>query len=172
MVTIRCTKKLLARIGPPDSDPTPSTTVLGDWYAKPVAVGHQRYILLIAERSRMAVVMPARDAKHLARNFPEALSKVLVGLGIPPSIVEREVEATCRAVIATTDDRSLLGTLNDFAFMLWHRLQDQHAPNLLDAALWLSRSPVRPLHPAAFPDKVTRSLFGVTATPGRRRLGA
>jgi hypothetical protein len=30
MVTIRCTKKLLARIGPADPDPPLSTTILGD----------------------------------------------------------------------------------------------------------------------------------------------
>jgi hypothetical protein len=100
MVSIRCTKKLLARIGAPSPVIEPTTTVLGDWYVRPVAVGHQRLVLLISEHSRLPVVMSARDVKQLVTNFPEALSLVLNGLALPPLVVEREVDETREAVIA------------------------------------------------------------------------
>ena len=32
MIVLRCTQKLLKRIGPPLADPPASTTALGDWF--------------------------------------------------------------------------------------------------------------------------------------------
>jgi len=159
MVAIRCTKKLLARIGAPSPVIEPTTTLLGDWYARPVSIGHQRLILLISEHSRLPVILPGRDVKHLASNFPDALARVFLGLGIKTSAAEREVKATREAVIAVTDNRSLLGTLNDFSFMLQWQLPDRPNLDLLQAALELSHTPVRPLGRAGFPDRVTRKLL-------------
>jgi len=159
MVAIRCTKKLLARIGAPSPVTEPTTTLLGDWYARPVSIGHQRLILLISEHSRLPVILPGRDVKHLASNVPDALARVFLGLGIETPAAEREVEATREAVIAVTDNRSLLGTLNDFSFMLQWQLPDRPNLDLLQAALELSHTPVRPLGRAGFPDRVTRKLL-------------
>jgi len=159
MVAIRCTKKLLARIGAPSAVSQPTTTLLGDWYATTLAIGHQRLILLISEHSRLPVILPARDVKHLADNFPAALARVLAGLGMASSVVEREVEATRAAVIAVTDNRSLLGTLNDFTSMLQWQLRDRPNLDLVQVALHLSRTPVRPLGRLGFPDRVTRELL-------------
>ena len=47
MVILRLTRKLLSRVGPPTAVATPSTTVLGDWFAHLVFVGHERYVLLV-----------------------------------------------------------------------------------------------------------------------------
>jgi hypothetical protein len=58
MVAIRCTRKLLARIGAAGPVSEPTTTMPGDWYAGPVAVGHRRLILLISEHSRLPVILP------------------------------------------------------------------------------------------------------------------
>jgi len=159
MVTIRCTKKLLARIGAPAAETEPATTLLGDWHAGPMSIGHQRLILLISEHSRLPVIMPARDVKHLAANFPAALAQVLTGLGIDAAAAEREVEATRESVIAKTNSRSLLGTLNDFSFMLRWQLPDCPDLDLVQAALELSHTPVRPLGRLGFPDKVARELL-------------
>lgn len=159
MVAIRCTQKLLARIGPPSPATEPSTTVLGDWYACPLSIGHQRLILLISEHSRLPVLMHARDVKHLAVNFPDHLALVLFCLGIDAAAVNREVAATREAVIAKTESRSLLGTLNDFTHMLRWQLPDDPGFDLLQEALKLSHTPVRPLGRLVFPDKAARELF-------------
>ena len=45
MVALRCTARLLARVGPPQEIAVPATTVLGDWYASPLAFGHKRFVL-------------------------------------------------------------------------------------------------------------------------------
>ena len=118
MVAIRCTAMLLARVGSPQEVSVPTTTVLGDWYAAPLGANRQRFVLLISEHSRLPVLMAGRDLKHLTDNFPGALAVVLWGLGISAVVIQREVEASREAVIAKTNSRSLLGTLNDFSFML------------------------------------------------------
>jgi hypothetical protein len=159
MVALRCTKKLLARVGPPQEATEPTTTILGDWYACPLNVGHQRFVLLISEHSRLPVLMAGRDLKHLTDNFPDALAAVLWGLGISAAVIQREVEATREAVIAKTNNRSLLGTLNDFSFMLRWQLPDRADLDLVQAALELSHTPVGPLRPTSFPDRVTRQLL-------------
>ena len=159
MVALRCTARLLARVGPPQEVTVSSTTVLGDWYAAPLGVNRQRYVLLISEHSRLPVLMAGRDLKHLAENFPDALAAVLWGLGLPAAVILREIEATREAVIAKTNSRSHLGTLTDFSLLLKWQLQGRREIDLVEEALRLSRTPVQPLRPTGFPDKVTRQLL-------------
>jgi hypothetical protein len=159
VVILRLTRKLLSRVGPLTAVSTPSTTILGDWFAQPVFVGHNRYVLLVSEHSRLPVIMPGRDLRNLARNFPGALAEVLQALGVPGPVMEREVEASSEAVIAVTNSRSHLGTLNDFSQTLRYRLSDEPDADLVEVALWLSRTPVGPLGYDA-PDRVTRRLLG------------
>ena len=83
MLVIRCTRKLLDRAGPPVADPPPSTTLLGDWYAKPFGIAQRRYVVLVSAATRIAVLMPGRDLRNLTSNFPGALAVQLRLLGIP-----------------------------------------------------------------------------------------
>jgi hypothetical protein len=103
--------------------------------------------------------MPARDVRHIAQHFPDALFGMLLAVGVPISAIEREVTAASEIVIAATNNRSVLGTLNDYTNMLKWTLPDQPDLDLMKVALWLADTPVGPLkmgHPA----KVTRRLFG------------
>jgi hypothetical protein len=170
VLVLRCTQKLLKRIGPPVADPPESTTALGDWYAQPLAVGHQRYVVLVSERSRLPVLMPGRDVKHLAAHFPAALSRVLEGLGVPEEIIARERAEAGEIVVARTASRSVLGTLNDFSHMLKWQRRDDPALDLTSEAVRLSYTPVGPLGPG-WPDEVTFRLLGCEAPRLRRRRG-
>ena len=123
-----------------------------------MAVAHQRLVLLISEHSRLPVVMPARDVKHLAINFPDALAAVLWGLGISAAVIQGELEAAGEAVIAKTNSRSHLGTLSDFSYLLRGHMGNAPGLELVDLALWLSNAPVRPLGMSS-PDRVTKDLL-------------
>jgi hypothetical protein len=157
MVILRLTKKLLRLVGEPTIPVETSTTRLGDWTGNLFYVGRQRYVLLICEHSRLPVLMPGRDLRRLPQNFPGALSEVLFGLGVPSGAVCLEVEAASSAVLAPTNNRSLLGTLNDFSYMVSYRLARQET-DLVQEALWLSGTPVRPLGPDRPRDIVHRLL--------------
>lgn len=167
-MVLRCTAKLPKKMGAPVPDPPPPTTVLGDWYGNTVNVGHQRMILLISEHSRIAVVMPARDTRNIAKNFPAALRTQLSFLGIPENAVERELSEMKETVIAKTNSRTHLGTLNDFANMMWYRLNSEVPPNLDELGFWLSGTPLEV--DGHFPCDKARTLFGAPKRKGSRRL--
>jgi hypothetical protein len=159
VLILRCTAKLLARVGPPQEPTAPSSTTLGDWYAAPFNVGHSRYVLAISEGSRLPVLLAARDVKHLADHLQDALAAVLWGLGISASTIQRELEAMRPAVIAKTNSRSHLGTLNDFVSLLRWRLDGDRYTDLAQVALELASTPVAASRKAFFPDTLTRQLL-------------
>jgi hypothetical protein len=145
VLVLRCTQKLLKRLGPPVMDPPQSTTALGDWFAQPVAVGHQRYILLVSARSLLPLVIRAREIKHFDTAFADALASVLWRIGVPPADVARELAESREVVVAATNSRSVLGSVNDFSQMMKWAPLDNPDINLTDTALWLGDSPCKPL---------------------------
>lgn len=160
MIVLRCTRKLLTRVGSPDPNPPASSSLLGDWYAKPFQIGPKRLILLMSGTSRLPVVMHARDVANLGRSFPDALGAVLTALGVPVAMVETEVAASRDFVYATTDSRSVLGSLNDFAFMAQHRRRDGGEIDVVSLSVELAGTPICAMR-FGFPRDVTRGLFGL-----------
>ena len=159
MLVLRCTQKLLKRIGAPAAGDATSTTRLGDWYANLVVVERRPLVLLVSERSRLPVVFPARRVKRLAEHLPGILEDVLHALGIPAPSIERELHEMRTTIIAPTNSRSVLGTINEFSLMLRHRLHDEPDADLIEVAAWLSETPI-PALGDFFPDAKTRELLG------------
>jgi len=160
VLVIRATQKLLPKLGTPVVDPPPSTTVLGDWYAKPFGVAQRRFVLLISERSRLAVVMPGREIAKLPQRFPEAMGLQLALLGVPQDAYEREMAACGEVIVAKTASKSLLGTLNDYTYMVHHRLSTRLDDDLEAAAFSLSHTPLSPLG-YKYASEVALGLFGI-----------
>ena len=160
MLVIRATRKLLNRLGQPVTDPPVSTTVLGDWYAKPFGVDKRRFILLISEKSRLAVLMPGRDVAHFPQRLPEAIERQLARLGVPPEAVAHEIKECRDVVVATTASKSLLGTLNDYAAMAKQRFTGQVEVDLDNESFSLSHTPLSPLK-YKFAAHETLRLFGI-----------
>ena len=161
MITIRCTRKLLDRIRRPiDPDPPESTSALGDWYAKPFQIGPKRFVLLMSGTTRLPVVMPGRDLANLGSNFPEALRHVLLAIGVPSAVADAETELSRDFVYAATDSRSMLGSLNDFAFMALHRSRDTSDVDVVSLAVELSGTPIIAMN-FGFPRDVTLDRLGV-----------
>ena len=178
MVVIRCTQKLLKRMAAgsalrkpkvPTTDPA-STTRLGDWFANLVQVGHQHLIVLAAEKTRLPIVVRAKDAKRLAAHLAEALPQVLNALGVPHAEIRRELHEMQEYVYAPTNNRSLVSTLNEFAFFLARHMQDDPEADLTEVALQLSEIPILVLEDGT--DRLTQHAFGVVtrATRGPTRM--
>ena len=154
MVVIRCTQKLLKRVGQPVQIPDRptygpdrrtsgrATTRLGDWFATLVQVGHQHFILLVAERTRMPVVVRAKDAKRLGTHLTEALPAVLRALGVGDDAINNELDEMREYVYAPTDNRSVVGTLNEFAYFLARHVEEEPEAALTKFALELSGTPI------------------------------
>jgi hypothetical protein len=162
MVVLRCTRKLLARLKRPEvSADVASSTRLGDWYGNILQIGHHQHLLFISERSRLSVVIPIRDARHLEAVFPDAVCDVLAAVGIGEEDIADERSRMSEISFGRTNNRSLLGTLNDFAFMAQHGNANRDEPESPEELMrFLAQTPILPLKGAS-PIELTHAAFEV-----------
>ena len=160
MVVLRCTQKLLVRlkrVG--DLPPVEAATRLGDWYGNILRIGRRQHLLFISERSRLPVVIPIRELKRLGTVFPDAVCERLAIFGVAAGDIADERARMSEIVFGRTRNRSLLGTLNDFAFMarsMDARRTEPESPEEL--MRFLSQTPILPLDGAS-PIELTRAVF-------------
>jgi len=160
MVVLRCTQKLLARLTRPEVPAdVASTTRLGDWYGNILQIGRRQRVLFISERSRLPVVIPIREAKRLEAVFPDAVCDVLAAVGIGAEDIADERSKMSEISFGRTNNRSLLGTLNDFAFMAQHGNANRDEPESPEELMrFLAQTPILPLKGAS-PIELTRAAF-------------
>jgi len=127
MVTLRCTQKLLKRMHLTvddlrDTVAVEPTNALGDWYANLLIVERQHLVMFVSARSRLCVLVYARDIDRLRKRFEDALTELLQVLQISEEAIQRELNATSRLcyglTTATPEGRSVLGSINDFTKIL------------------------------------------------------
>jgi hypothetical protein len=124
MLTIRCTQKLLRRVGMlPKVETAPPTTVLGDWYANIVFTRPQQLVLCMNERSLLVVLLPAQNFRNAAPQFQEQVSSLLARIGVSADAVAAEKQAMSEVRFGPTANRSVLGCLNEAAFALSYKLE-------------------------------------------------
>jgi hypothetical protein len=161
MLNVRCTAKLLRRLkASPPASAANSSTRLGDWYATVLRVRPTHLILLVNEPTRLAAVLPAREIATLARRIPEAISEVLTKLGAAAETVDSERRAMAEVRFDRTASRSVLGTMNDYIFLMQWSAARGTPLNCLGLAMDLNRTPAGPLKYER-PDDVARRALGI-----------
>jgi hypothetical protein len=115
MVVLRATKKVLSRLPASGDRITASDTALGDWYVNRLVVDRYPLLLLVSARSLLSILVPARDVRALPNRLPTLVATRLRHLGIPGPLIEAEVTVMDPVFVASTLDRSVLGTMVDFA---------------------------------------------------------
>jgi hypothetical protein len=156
MVTIRCTQKLLRRLRP-SSDTPASTTVLGDWYAN-VLFSRPQLVVCVSERTLLPVVLHAKELQTLVPRLSVAVGEVLLRLGVSPKLAQKEQDEMRTFAYGRTQNRRVLGSLNDFMSMLPHYLNARPEATLLEHSLHLAQTPCTPIGHSS-PDRVTLELF-------------
>ena len=164
MIVLRCTQKLLRRLGSADVSHSParSTNALGDWYVNLLHIGRDQLVMATSERSLLTVLLPARELRaSLAPNLSEMAWHLLVEIGVPPDRAASEAEAMRDATFARTASRSVLASMNDFALALdWH-WRDGLSP--MDIMLRFADTPKRAIPDGNFD-------FGIPRNVARRLL--
>jgi len=178
MMTLRCTRKLLDRLSlsgnmdaPGTLTPTP---VLGDWYATILFTRPSQLILAVNEKSRLCLLLPARELSKLAPRFCVEAAELLQRIGVSEEAVEHEVQEMSPLTLASTRvlsetgtsvSRSVLGSMNDFTRMVKFSLQRREWP-LLDLSEQMCETPCGPLQMRS-PKEVARELLVAEATMRR-----
>ena len=160
MVLLRCTQKLLVRLKQADeAPPVESTTRLGDWYGNILRIGHRRMLIFISERSRLPVVIPMKESKRLDVVFPDVVCEVLAATGVSARDIASERLQMSEIAFGPTRNRSLLGTLNDFANMARFTDARRAEPESPEELMrFLARTPMLPLN-GANPIDLTLAAF-------------
>lgn len=177
MLVIRGTKKLRDRVkGAPAVDGEESTTALGDWFANAL-FWRPQVALLVNSRTLLPVFMELAPAATLLERAPAAIEAVLRGHGVDETFLVAEDKGMSDVRIAPTNDRRVVGVMNEFAFhgeWLWKEgHQDLEALSLRMSSLIIGRldegSPDRAL---AAVMGGTEPLAKVIALPGERSAPA
>jgi len=141
MVTLRCTQKLLRRLGVPAKTATaPPTTVLGDWYANLYYTLPYQLVLCLNERTLLAVLIPARDANSLGSRFRDGVLDLLTRLGVPATAVDSEARAMADVAFGPTANRRVLGCLNEAAYAMSVELERGRRTSPAQLELFLSEN--------------------------------
>lgn len=121
MVVIRCTQRLLKRSRVvPDPTPPESDALLGEWYANVMALPFrgQSAVIYGNVATRIVVITRGSTLRTTMQPFAERLERLLERLGAPPEAIALQRARMVDGVIATTNDRSMLGSMNDIAHMI------------------------------------------------------
>ena len=165
MVVLRCTQELLLRINPlAERDAPASTTRLGDWYGHVIRMGNRHVVLFLSEHSRLPILLPIRDARTLGETLPAALAATLAWLGVADSDIAIEMAHMSTLTAARTNNRSVLGTMNDFGFGVRVSFATRRDQTIEQTARWLATTPIMPLK-GACPVDLTRAAFGLPPWP-------
>jgi hypothetical protein len=159
MYTICCTSKVLKRTGfPTESSIIEPTTALGNWYVN-ILFFHRRQILLfVSDRSRLAVVTPAKETRSLAVHLSSHLSPLLRRLRAEPEWIEAEIHQMKEVIYAKTRNRSILGTMSEFKIQIEAILEDVADMDSLEIALTLCDVLMGP-PPYRYPKEVAIDLL-------------
>ncbi|KUG53757.1 hypothetical protein AVL62_00065 [Serinicoccus chungangensis] len=145
MVIVRATRELLPRLGGAQAAPGEvSDTLLGDWYVKKLAWRRQ-VALLVSESTLLPVLVPLAPAVTLLDRFPSVLAGLLRLHGLRETVVEREVRGTADYRLAPTASRSVIGSMNEFAFLADVYREQDAEPDLMGWSLRLATVPCGPL---------------------------
>jgi hypothetical protein len=151
----------------PDPDPPQSTTALGDWYATILRMRRATFVLAIAEKTFLPIVVSGRELRSFPQRMTETMVELLRNLGVAADVVDRERVEMSDVRFARTNSRSHLGVLNTFEYSLQVALDERPTWELLAASRWLAGTPI--IARDLFPDIATCELFGAPH-PDRERL--
>lgn len=160
MLLVRGTKKLRDRVkGPQATEADASTTSLGDWFAT-VLFWRPQVALLVNRATLLPVFTELAPAAMLLDRAPDAIETVLRLHGVDDAFLRAEREAMRDVRIAPTNDRSVVGVMNEFAFhgeMHWN----DGLHDLGELSLFMARMPLGPLRDrSGFPDRELAAVVG------------
>lgn len=173
VLVIRGTKKLRERVKRSSvADGEESTTALGDWFANAL-FWRRQVALLVNSRTLLPVFMELAPAATLLERAPAAIESVLHRHGLDEAFLAAERNAMGEVRIAPTNDRRVVGVMNEFAFhgeWLWK--EGQH--DLEALSLRMSSLIIGKLDEGS-PDRALAAVMGgieplatVIAFPGER----
>jgi len=170
MITLRCTQKLLKRLGAPSNNETQSpTSVLGDWYANLIYTRPQQLVLCMNERSLLMVLLTARHSKTLTARFHQSVLALLYRLKVPLGLIEAEASAMQDIRIGRTASRRVVGCMVEAAKVLEFKLRSDDFQTFVDVEDEFCEYPYATVG-YRYPRELAFDLFSLSSSSGERNL--
>lgn len=165
VVHLRATRKVLPYLDPPSARASQPDSALGDWFVNRFVRDRQPLLILVSSASLLPIFEPARKVRSLPDRLPSIVRRRLTELGIDDALIADELDAMDEIVIAPTNDRSVVGSMNEFVFSSRHYAPpdsgwNREALSALEG--WLQRMPCRvtcPQSETVFPADLARELL-------------
>jgi hypothetical protein len=90
--------------------------MLGDWYANLVPTYSGDLIVFLNEKTLLSVAIPIWESDNLFSLFLLRVVNLLGMIGIQPKAIKNELSHYDHIQFGKTRSRSVLGSMNDFAF--------------------------------------------------------
>lgn len=172
MTAFRCTAKLLKTMKAKPVEPTlPATNRLGEWTANLIRVSRIQLVLAVSDRTRLGVVIDAAPYASVRDRFAEALFKALLYLDVPAELAAAEAESMRGAEIAASNSRSVLGTLNQFGYLIEGYLEFGEIQSATALTQRLAEMVTLSPKDVGFPADRVREAFGFPLLDFRARRG-
>jgi hypothetical protein len=122
MPLIRCTRKLLTEIGAQvaSSAELAQPALLGDWFANLIRIERRKCVIFTSERTLLTFVAVGLDRgaiRDIATLFRSGLRQLLENEGFAAIDIDRVVGQYQQVNLAPTNDRSVLGSLGQIAYL-------------------------------------------------------
>ena len=131
---------------------------MGNWYVT-VVFWKPQAALFVNERTLMPIIVPLAPASSVTDRFPSHVAAVFVAIGLDRSFIESEVAEMSDCRLAKTNSRSVLGSMNEFAYLGKAFSDDGHSYDSLGLSLELAKVPCGPLYGSHIsPDEELRAF--------------
>lgn len=127
MAILRCTKKILTEIKIKPSENEGLSDEFGSWHCNLLRIDRRKCVLYTHDRTLYSFFVPGLTKPsfmNFSEVFREGLFKNLLDEQLPQDQIERFLDNNRKIEIAKTNNRSVLGSMNDLAFQLTYRVHD------------------------------------------------
>ncbi len=139
MFVIRSTQKLLKELKS-EATKVDISVPLNSWHANIFLLNRRKNIVFMNDKSRLSVTIfgiKKAQYKDLQNIFVQELKQYLVSEGIDERIVESYTHEGEQMVISTTNNRSVIGTLNEIIYVM--KEIDKDFSDNIDQNQWNNR---------------------------------
>ena len=176
MQLIRCTAKLRKEMGLAQaelSESDPDASLLDQWHSNLVHINRRKCVLFVNDKTLFNFIVPnvsRARIRALDEMFRSHLGAALSAESFAEEFVEWILADYSEISFGKSNDRSVLGSMNDLAFQYEIRLSGvstvEHRPELTTLIQDLNRMPMKKGADYIFPAEEMRKLYQSAGWPG------
>jgi hypothetical protein len=135
MAILRCTQKLLSELKLKPSDSMQHPCELGNWHANLLRIDRSKCVLFTHDTTLYSFFvrgLKKPDFKNIREVFRQNLFKSLMAENLPQKHIEIFLDDIREIEISKTNNRSVLGSMNDLTFQLKYQIADEGGIEITD----------------------------------------